>query len=626
MSRYRNERSSNKPIEYGNISESFMKMRNLVNVNDGTRSFTMKTVDCHDIPAPFPKGQFTQINITHPDHYISDISKGFMTARVKAVYKLNTDLRWKQNVVDPDHLIKLGVSWKNSNNAIPQLIIYHNNVDVGYQQNEGIREGFIYGALKPENEKIRRRFVHTLWENIANYSNTICGSYTNLYDYRNNNTATTEFDINIPFDDLLALQAFDIFPNGLIGDISLKLKFSDEGLTWMVVEPNVVAEKKAFLEESPLIGVDLLDQTKRIAAISKLKKQFTQIGNEAMIPGKFKIHQKIMFTGKKDSNDIEAKIEDIVISNEFFTNLGIQPTENLELILTKMGYTNISNITSSWYHEYEAQPATLECVDFTITLLKSNMQGHGVVQSTKDAIKEALAEGIVIPSQQVDFNAFPISASSNGIKSSFNIPLMNVTTMSIMFPKHGNDITVFENPIYQNCYLTIAGTNYPDEPLTTIGSRFLEQQLVASDLDSNTLLCTKEFEDSMTMSKNSAGGTRYSNTLSDGTSFIYNVQTERSNAGYCYDGLDSNFGNVQIQINGQPMYTGANDTYYNVDSSGLAHPPPVQLWLTRDTWFSLDLNGLRYHDKTTPPGSQVEKKYVDGVSVPKGIKYSINEY
>lgn len=626
MSRYRNERSSNKPIEYGNISESFMKMRNLVNVNDGTRSFTMKTVDCHDIPAPFPKGQFTQINITHPDHYISDISKGFMTARVKAVYKLNTDLRWKQNVVDPDHLIKLGVSWKNSNNAIPQLIIYHNNVDVGYQQNEGIREGFIYGALKPENEKIRRRFVHTLWENIANYSNTICGSYTNLDDYRNNNTATTEFDINIPFDDLLALQAFDIFPNGLIGDISLKLKFSDEGLTWMVVEPNVVAEKKAFLEESPLIGVDLLDQTKRIAAISKLKKQFTQIGNEAMIPGKFKIHQKIMFTGKKDSNDIEAKVEDIVISNEFFTNLGIQPTENLELILTKMGYTNISNITSSWYHEYEAQPATLECVDFTITLLKSNMQGHGVVQSTKDAIKEALAEGIVIPSQQVDFNAFPISASSNGIKSSFNIPLMNVTTMSIMFPKHGNDITVFENPIYQNCYLTIAGTNYPDEPLTTIGSRFLEQQLVASDLDSNTLLCTKEFEDSMTMSKNSAGGTRYSNTLSDGTSFIYNVQTERSNAGYCYDGLDSNFGNVQIQINGQPMYTGANDTYYNVDSSGLVHPPPVQLWLTRDTWFSLDLNGLRYHDKTTPPGSQVEKKYVDGVSVPKGIKYSINEY
>ena len=65
-------------------------------------------------------------------------------------------------------------------------------------------------------------------------------------------------------------------------------------------------------------------------------------------------------------------------------------------------------------------------------------------------------------------------------------------------------------------------------------------------------------------------------------------------------------GNVQIQVNGQPIYTGVDDTYYNVDESGTIHPPPIQLWLTRDTYFTLNLNGLEYHDKTTPEGSQAE--------------------
>lgn len=625
MTTYRNERSMNAPIEYGNIAKSFMKMREIININDGTRSFTNRTVDAHDIGCPIPQKQFTQINITHPDHYISDVSKGFLTAKCKATYKLNTDTRWKQNVVDPDHLIKLFAVVKDSNQLVYQLMINHNNVDVGYQQNESIREGFLYGVMKPENEKIRRRFVHTLWENVSNYSNTICGSYMNLDDFRANNMVTTEFEANIPDDDLLALQAFDIFPNGLIGDISLKLKFASDGLVWGVVDPNIVAEKKAFLEESPLESVELLNQTKRISSMSKLKKQFTQIGNEAVIPGKFKIHTNIKFSGKKSNEqDVSVRSEDIVISNDFFTSLNMEPTDDLELILSKMGYSNITDISATWTSEYEAQKATLECVDFTITVLKSNMQGHGVIDSTKELIKEELEKGIIIPSQEVNFNAFPIAASSNGIKSSLNIPLMNVTSMNIMFPKHGNDLTVFENPVYQNCYLNIGGTNYPDEPVSTVGARFFEQQLTACDLDSVSLLCTKEFEDSITMAKNSLSGKRYSNTLSDATSFVYTVQTERSNAGYCYDGLDSNMGNVQIQFNGQPIFTGSNDTYYNVDNSGTVHPPPVQLWLTRDTWFSLDLNGLRYHDKTTPPGTQAERNYVNGVSVPRGITYNLN--
>ena len=243
----------------------------------------------------------------------------------------------------------------------------------------------------------------------------------------------------------------------------------------------------------------------------------------------------------------------------------------------------------------------------TITLCKSNMQGYGVCEATRQGIENILREGLIIPSQKVDYHAFPIAAAANGIKSTLNIPLINVTTISVLFPKHHNDLTVFENPVYQNCYLNIGGKNFPDENVDTIGARFFENQLTAGDLDAITLQCTKEFEDSFTMPKNDSRGNRYKNTLSDATSFVFNIQTERSSAGYCYDGLDGGFGNVQIQINGQPIHTGVNDTYYNVNEEGTVHPPPCQLCLCRDTYFKLSLEGLEYVDDETPKGSQANE-------------------
>ncbi|KAH0799810.1 uncharacterized protein GO595_007381 [Histomonas meleagridis] len=194
-----------------------------------------------------------------------------------------------------------------------------------------------------------------------------------------------------------------------------------------------------------------------------------------------------------------------------------------------------------------------------------------------------------------------LAATESGIQSTINMPLFNVTTITVVFPKHANDYTCFDNPIYNNVQLTIAGQNYPDEPVSTLGARFLQYQLVASDLDGG-IQCTKEFEDSLTMDRNDSNGTRYNNTLSDATSFMLNIQCERSRGGYVFDGLYSNGQNIPIQIKGQPIYTQANDTYYNVDDTG-NHPPPPQLFICRDTYFTLDLhNGLKYYANGTPDG------------------------
>ena len=320
------------------------------------------------------------------------------------------------------------------------------------------------------------------------------------------------------------------------------------------------------------------------------------------------------FSSKKRRSS--CSFSEFDFTDEEYERFGIKRTADLREI-ARHNPDNTTTVES--YHtieiveetpimkKYESQKAVLTCNQMTITLCKSNMQGYGVCEATRQGIEDILREGIIIPSQKVDYHAFPIAAAQNGIKSTLNIPLINVTTMSVLFPKHHNDLTVFENPVYQNCYLNIGGKNFPDENVDTIGARFFENQLTAGDLDAITLQCTKEFEDSFTMPKNNSEGTRYKNTLSDATSFVFNIQTERASAGYCYDGLDGGFGNVQIQINGQPIHTGKNDTYYNVNEEGTVHPPPVQLCLCRDTYFKLSLDGLEYVDDGTPQGSQANE-------------------
>ena len=620
---YRNERSHNHQIETGNVLHAFEEMRHMINVNDGTRSFSFRTVDCHDQPAPFTAGQYSQISLTHPDHFISDVDKGFLTFHVKLDLQLNTDLDKLRTIEDPQHFYKLFVGFKSSNQLFDRLEILHNNVNVGYQQNECVREGFLYSALKPETEKKRRRFVHSLWENVSQYSQTMAGTYVNLMNFKENGRAQVEFDLNLPFDDLLALQAFDLFPNGIIGDLSIRFQVSPAGLVWAVIDPYVVAETKAFLEDDESVSAESLDKLRDLKVRGKLKRQFTQIGNEATIPSVFDQTLTIKYQRIHAGNPVEEDetpkevvfhyttddyekfhVKESDVNKGTFAEMIASANPDAPLApgdVVKILETKHKDI------EYSNGVATLTCNQMTITLCKSNMQGYGVCEATRQGIENILREGLIIPSQKVDYHAFPIAAAANGIKSTLNIPLINVTTISVLFPQHHNDLTVFENPVYQNCYLNIGGKNFPDENVDTIGARFFENQLTAGDLDAITLQCTKEFEDSFTMPKNDSRGNRYKNTLSDATSFVFNIQTERSSAGYCYDGLDGGFGNVQIQINGQPIHTGVNDTYYNVNEEGTVHPPPCQLCLCRDTYFKLSLEGLEYVDDETPKGSQANE-------------------
>ena len=126
MHSHSNIRLTNKDQKQGNVANYFERLSELVQVNDGTRSFQLRTVDCHDQAAPFNSSQETRIAITHSDHMISQITDGFLTFTVRLMVQL-TGID-ASNFADKDNLCKIFVGFKSSNQILDQLQILCRNL------------------------------------------------------------------------------------------------------------------------------------------------------------------------------------------------------------------------------------------------------------------------------------------------------------------------------------------------------------------------------------------------------------------------------------------------------------------------------------------------------------------
>ena len=547
----------------GSVAKVFQKMSNIIEENDGTRSFEWVTDTCHDQQAPFQYNQETRIALTSTQHLISDFSKGFLTVKVQAGFKLQGITAG--NFTDTNHLIKLFVGHKSSNQMVRQLQIWVNGHSIGYNQQEMIREGFAYSSCMSKQEKATKRFIHSLYENVSAYAKSICGVYINVDDFKDGAEHLVEWTANIPFDNFLVLQAFDLFPNFAIPNVELRLYFDPAGLVWCPVDPYTVYDVKTLVEGAN-IGATLPQNI-------NFKRGFTQIGNAAMCPSSFALGS---------TSSIEG-----------YANM--TPSQQVAALAAN----NIKYVVSS-------SELTLFCSSMRITEFSSHMAGFGVCEQSLKEIAAVLAEGIAIPSQILIYDGFPDTANSRGIQTNLRATLSNVTSLSIVFPKHANDLTVFENPVYEGLQLRINNKNYPDKTLSTVGAEFLQMQLIASDLD-GSIECTKEFEDSYCQDRNASDGTRYTNTLSDCSSFLWNVQLERNGGGYFFDGFESHGANIPIELVGKPVYSGASDTYYNVDSAGTTHPPAPQCFSCKDTYVLLTPGEMRFVMNGEPKNKQTQR-------------------
>jgi hypothetical protein len=136
----------------------------------------------------------------------------------------------------------------------------------------------------------------------------------------------------------------------------------------------------------------------------------------------------------------------------------------------------------------------------------------------------------------------------------------------------------------QNLQLNTCGNNYPERAVSTIDPAFVQMQLQAADLSSLALEATEEFEDSLTIPR--ANESIRLRPETDLTSFVAIFPVERnSGAGLYFDGLDTKGQNVSVELRGNPIYQGTNDTYYDVVGDGSVRPPPPVLAMVQDTFW-----------------------------------------
>ena len=531
---YHNAQFKNIGNDEGDVLSFFQtKMRNLIQRNGGDHTFSWIMEEFTNKDAPMPVGTKTRIKLTHSGHAITQIEKSFATIKLNFNVKISGNTF---NLAGDDHrLCKVFIGFKNAIEFYEDCRFWVNGrlLDT-YRQDELQRESFAYNSIKPRDAKATSKFSHSIWENVCKYSPSVCGIYVDVIDAVRAAGVDVTMELTIPFDDQLALQAWQLYPNQICGQIEEEVKTSLRAMVWAPIDPKVVKETEEFLTNTAFN--DVLPST-----TLTLTRKFTQVGNESTIP----------------------------------------------ITYTKDGSGAVT---------FAAAPCRLTLSNATIELGRSNLAGFGLKSGVLNGLARELSTPLLVPAQELTREIFEGTAKEGGLEISKSIPLRNATNITMMFPRTPDDITCFENIMYQNVQLVVNKRTYPDtEFASTCDARFYQHQLVANELD-GCLECTKEFERSFTQPLNDAKTqARYANCLADATSFGINFQLERSNAGYVNDGLDSGSNSFTITFRGIPMYRGNNDTYFIPDSAHPnIHPPAPEAWICSDTYWIWSVKGVEY--------------------------------
>ena len=552
---YLNARAKNIGNDQGDVYQYFQnELAHLVQHNGGDHYFNWKTFECTEQTAPHPVGTKTYLRLTTENFDVTQMEKSFITVLLRLNTKFDQVLTGVKEK-DTNKLLRVFVGLKNAAEFYGKLDTLCENVMLKNTQDEAVREQFAYNSIKGRSQKATAKFSHSTWENVSNMNESVCGIYIPCADIADAQPHQFAMELTIPYQDFLKYQAFTLYPNKIAGELKELVQTSLEGFVWAPINPSIVKERIEFLDDKTI--------AESFPSNLALTRKFTQIGNPA---------------------NIVIEMKD-----------GTAPTAD-------EGYLKVTNGSANGI-DVKLGKASLSITSGTVEIMRTNIAGFNLKPECHSQIYQLLKTPIIIPSQTLDRRIFASAATSNGIDANIDIALSNATNITVMFPKRHNDCTCFDNIMYQNVSLSVNKHEYPDTEVSTIGARFYQMQLVANELD-GTLEATKEFEDSFTDPLNdTTTGTRYKNCRSDATSFGINFQLERPNAGYVFDGIDTDTKTVPISFKGKPIYTGENDTYYIFDPDHKdQHPPPPELWICQDTYFTMSTDGLKYHGPETPAG------------------------
>ena len=592
---YQNAQFKNSGNDEGDILNFFNNhLRTLVQKNGGDNTFSIVEELCHDKDETIPLGTKTKIRLTHSGHTISQIEKSFIEMTVQLALKFTTKIDansfYEDKKLDHRFLNLIFVGFKDAVEIIQELQFWvDGKLLSGYHQSEMMRESFAYNCIRPKDDKTNASHSHSLWESVMCMSPNVAGCYIPLYCFENEKLVTVEMKLIIPFTDQLALQAWRLYPNRILGEMEEEVKFCLDSLVWCQIPPENVSEIKKFWTG----GKDMSLAVPHNLAITN---HFTQIKNSAIIV------KKVLNAA---SDIVQTLIKKSVPSD---VNKG-------NFTVYELGVNTL---------EYEPSKCS-------ITRCRSNCAGFGVKPDVIESLMTTLQEPIIIPSQELTRFQFEHQISTKNISISKSVPLKNATNITMMFPSKG-DVTCYKNVMMKSVRLSVNKKKYPETEFDkTWDARFVQYQLMANELEGN-IEPTNEFVESISRPlnyhfddypiKHSEGdcerdfktdNTRFLMCPFDNTSFGINFQLERGNSGYVFDGVDTGNQAVAIEFKGDMISNDDTNTYYYPDlkieaddivvNTDSKQNPIPEMWVCSDTYWTWSIqDGVQYYPRGRPTG------------------------
>ncbi len=599
---YQNAQFRNFGNDEGDILNFFNEhLRNLVAKNGGDNTFAMYCEDFHDHDIPIEKfSERTRIKLTHPNHTISQIEKSFIEMTVEFDVFFQTPLTktnfWTQPSPgtwtnhDQAHINQIFVGFKDAVEIIDEARFYVDGKLVqNYHQTEMIRESYAYNSIRSKESKQNSPHSHTLWENVCNLSPNVCGVYIPLSSLASINNFHVVLDLIIPFTDQLALQAWRLYPNQILGEIEEEVRFSLDGLVWCQVPPQKVGDR----QKKKLYYQMIEYHSPEVPIINR----FLQIGQLGKIVSSFEVN---IVKNSVDVSKVFAGTSSTLWKLNNYNESSTTAESNTTMNQVFCGVMENRLIVN---------PKSIK-----ITVGRSNLFGFGIKPSVVEGLMSTLQEPLIIPSQELTRVIFDTTVGDDEINLIKSMPLKNATNLTFMFPRYANDITVYRNIMYANVRLIIDKKLYPQvEFANTWNGRFVQYQLMANELDG--IEATPEYLESICQPLNNIiiensqirGDWNFHNSYYDDTNFGINFQLERGNSGYVFDGIDTDNHEALIKFHADSIFDWGHqleNSYlfptHDFYGRNLCKP---EMWICSDTYWTWSIqDGVQYHDEGVPSG------------------------
>ena len=495
--------------------------------NDGLNLYSNTRIN-PDVSPPFTSSQDITIRLTSNNFDVCEFGNSYLHLKLRLRLRFQNAPKVEgsdqfADMLKKNQFVFLGL--KASSHIIRSYSFKFNDVPIpSTMQSSALYESFLYSTLMSKQERENKKYVFSPYEEVVSLDNSTCGVFIPVGELVDGSYQM--LDLIIPYNNLLALQGWQEFPNRIFGELKLVCNTTAEGFVYAEVSPMTSIKKGILSGKIDKATPHISDVLSAVDSTFEFNRCFEQVS----------VPSSAQFITGWDSENNKLKFAS---SAEF--------TPFIDELMVVEAWTDVKG--------YRASDAAL-----------SELQRH------------FSSEPFVVCAQKMESYSFPQGPDYSGLRCAMNVRFNRATDAVVLFPKDSRHRTIFTNIAYDKLQLQIGNQRYPEQLLSTDSPQFFEQQIQASDFDS-MFSASEEFEHSMTDIM--TDGERYLKPTTDNTSFIVLYEFERSGGSAAnstwFDGIS---GVEKVEISGSPIYPNF-DCYFN----GINTPAPILCTCCESWWL-----------------------------------------